>query len=131
MSAHETLHRLVRTDGPVLAPDMPIRRAVAMLVAERVSAAPVIDDSGALVGILSQKDCFRPTLNASYYQEWKGNVVDFMTARVVTLSAGIDIAEAAEAFVAHSHRAFPVLEGDRFLGMLHRSDLLQRLVELS
>lgn len=131
MSAHETLHGLVRTDGPVLTPDMPIRRAVALLVSERASAAPVIDDSGALVGLLSQKDCFRPTLNASYYQEWKGNVVDFMTPRVVTLPVSLDLAEAAEAFLTHSYRAFPVLEGDRFLGMLRRSDLLRRLVDLS
>lgn len=131
MSAHETLHALVRSDGPVLGPDMPIRRAVAVLVTERASAAPVIDDSGALVGILSQKDCFRPTLNASYYQEWKGNVAEFMTREVVTLAAGIDIAEAAEAFLTHSHRVFPVLEGEQFLGMLRRSDVLRRLVELS
>ncbi|MFV0246038.1 MAG: CBS domain-containing protein [Qingshengfaniella sp.] len=131
MRAHETLHTLVRKDGPVLAPRMPIRRAVAMLVGERASAAPVIDDSGALVGILSQKDCFRPTLNASYYQEWKGTVADFMTADVTALSAGIDIADAAEAFLSHSHRVFPVLDGTQFLGMLRRSDVLSRLVEMS
>ena len=131
MSPHETLHALVRDDGPVLAPEMPIRRAVALLVADRAAAAPVIDDSGALVGILSQKDCFRPTLNASYYQEWKGNVGEFMTREVVTLAVEIDIAEAAEAFLTHSHRVFPVLEGEQFLGILRRSDLLRRLVELS
>lgn len=131
MSEHESLHALVRNDGPVLAPDMPIRRAVAVLVGEAVSAAPVIDDSGVLVGILSQKDCFRPTLNASYYQEWKGNVAEFMSADVVSLSAAIDIADAAEAFLSHSHRVFPVIEGDQFIGMLRRSDVLRRLVELS
>ena len=131
MSAHETLHALVRSDAPVLAPDMPIRRAVATLVSERASAAPVIDDSGTLVGILSQKDCFRPTLNASYYQEWKGTVADFMTAEVVTLSPGIDLAEAAEMFLSCTHRVFPVLDGPQYLGLLRRSDLLRRLVELS
>ena len=131
MSGHETLHALVRSAGPVLAPDMPIRRAVAVLVDQRASAAPVIDDNGALVGILSQKDCFRPTLNASYYQEWKGTVAEFMTPDVVSLSAGIDIADAAEAFLSHSHRVFPVLEGEQFIGMLRRSDVLRRLVELS
>lgn len=131
MSEHETLHALVRNDGPVLTPEMPIRRAVAMLVGERASAAPVIDDSGALVGILSQKDCFRPTLNASYYQEWKGTVAEFMSPEVVSLSASVDIADAAEAFLFHTHRVFPVLDGEQFIGMLRRSDVLRRLVELS
>lgn len=130
MSPRETLHGLLRADLPVLSPDMPIRRAVAILVQERAAAAAVLDDSGALKGILSQKDCFRPTLNASYYQEWKGTVADFMTVDVVTLPVSADITDAAEAFLAHPHRMFPVLDGEQFTGMLRRSDVLRRLVEL-
>jgi CBS domain-containing protein len=130
MSAHETLHDLVRRDTAVLTPDMPIRRAVAMLVHQKAAAAPVIDDSGALMGILSQKDCFRPSLNASYYQEWTGAVADFMSPNPMTLAANIDIITAAEAFLEHPYRMFPILEGERFIGMLHRSDVLRRLVEL-
>ncbi len=130
MSTHETLHVLVRNDLPVLTPDMPIRRAVAMLVQGQASAAAVIDDSGALLGILSQKDCFRPSLNASYYQEWKGTVADFMTRNVMTLDANIDVIAAAEAFLQHPFRVFPVLDGERFAGMLLRSDVLKRLVAL-
>lgn len=130
MSTHETLHALVRTDMPTLTPDMPIRRAVATLVKQRASAAAVIDDSGALQGILSQKDCFRPSLSASYYQEWKGTVADFMTPDVMTLAASLDVIAAAEAFLNHSHRVFPVLDGEQFIGMLRRSDVLRRLVEL-
>jgi CBS domain-containing protein len=130
MSARETLDGLVRTDMPVLTSDMPIRRAVAILVQEQASAAAVIDDSGALQGILSQKDCFRPSLNASYYQEWKGTVADFMTSDVMSLSASDDVLSAAEAFLEHSFRLFPVLDNEMFVGMLKRSDVLKRLVEL-
>jgi CBS domain-containing protein len=130
MNQHTTLHALVRMDMPRLSPEMPIRRAVAILVKQGVAAAAVIDDSGVLQGILSQKDCFRPALNAGYYQEWKGTVADFMTAKVVTLSASIDVISAAEAFLDHSFRAFPVLDGEQFIGMLDRSDVLKTLVEL-
>ncbi len=130
MSAHETLHALVRTNMPVLSPDTTIRRAVATLVKEHASAAVVIDDSGALQGILTQKDCFRPSLSASYYQEWKGTVADFMTSDVISLSASVDVMAAAEEFLNHSHRVFPVFDGSEFIGMLRRSDVLRRLVEL-
>ncbi|MCT2538962.1 CBS domain-containing protein [Sedimentimonas flavescens] len=130
MSLHETLHMLVVWDMPVLQPDMPIRRAVAILVQENAAAAAVIDDSGALKGLLSQKDCFRPTLNASYYQEWTGTVADFMTTNLMTLPVSTDITDAAEAFLTHSFHLFPVLDGEQFVGMLKRSDLLKRLVEM-
>jgi len=130
MSAHETLHALVRTDMPVLTPEMPIRRAVATLVQAQASAAAVIDNSSALQGILSQKDCFRPSLNASYYQEWKGTVAEFMSPDVMTLQVNTNVTTAAEAFLEHSFRVFPVLDGEQFIGMLNRSDVLKRLIEL-
>lgn len=131
MSPVQTLRDIVRDDLPVLTPDMPIRRAVALLIEERGAAGAVLDEGGVLQGILSQKDCFRPALNASYYQEWKGTVADFMTVDVMTLSATADIATAAEAFLNHPHRVFPVLDGEQFVGMLRRSDLLRVLVGLS
>jgi len=130
MSSRETVAMLVNKDEPTLSPEQPIRRAVALLVEGRASVAAVLDDSGALQGVLSQKDCFRPALNASYYQEWKGSVADFMSRNVVTLPASADLTDAAEAFLAHSHRVFPVLDGERFIGLLHRSDVLRRLIEL-
>lgn len=126
----QTLHALLQADAPTLTPSTPIRRAVAVLLQDNLSAAAVLDDSGALCGILSQKDCFRPALNASYYQEWKGVVADYMTKNVTTLAASSDILTAAEAFQTHPYRVFPVLEGERFLGLLTRSAVLKRLVEL-
>ncbi|SNT73833.1 CBS domain-containing protein [Paracoccus seriniphilus] len=130
MSQDDTLQALVRRDMPRLTPDMPIRRAVAILLEQRSAAAPVVDDSGALRGILSQKDCFRPSLNASYYQEWKGTVADFMSADVATLPASLDVIAAAEAFLSQPYRSFPVLDGEQLIGMVRRSDVLKRLVEL-
>ncbi|MGO4906767.1 CBS domain-containing protein [Pseudorhodobacter sp. W20_MBD10_FR17] len=126
----QTLHALLQSGVPTLTPDTPIRRAVALLVQHNLPAAAVLDDSGALRGILSQKDCFRPALHASYYQEWKGTVAEYMTAKVITLTASSDIITAAEAFHTHPYRVFPVLEGARFLGLLTRSAVLKRLVEL-
>ncbi|WP_050524637.1 CBS domain-containing protein [Pseudorhodobacter wandonensis] len=125
----QTLHSLLQTNTPSLTPDMPIRRAVALLVQHNLPAAAVLDDSGALRGILSQKDCFRPALNASYYQEWKGTVADYMTENPTTLAASSDILTAAQAFQTYPYRVFPVLEGERFLGLLTRTAVLKRLVE--
>lgn len=119
---------ITRTEILTLTPDMPIRRAVALLIEHKAAAAPVVDDSGALLGILTQKDCFRPALQASYYQEWKGTVADHMSREVVTLPASTDLITAAETFMNHPHRVFPVLQGQRLLGMLRRSDVLAALV---
>ena len=114
---------IMRADTPSLSPDTPIRRAVAILVEARAAAAAVCDDDGALAGILTQKDCFRPTLQASYYQEWKGTVGDYMTTTLVTLPAISDLMTAADlgfmakAFIDRNHE--PGFDGPLPCG-LHR-----------
>jgi CBS domain-containing protein len=115
---------LCRADFTRLTPDLPMREAITRLVRDNASVAPVLDTGGALVGILSQKDCFRPALHAAYYQQWTGTVADHMTREIVTLDAETDLIAAAECFLSQPFRAYPVTAGGQLVGLLHRSDLL-------
>ena len=121
---------IMRKDALVLAPDTPIRRAVALLVEARSPAAAVIGDDGLLVGILTQKDCFRPALRASYYQEWKGSVADHMTSEVVKVDLEDDVIHVAEMFLTYPHRVFPVQHGTALAGSVHRTDVLAFLTRI-
>lgn len=51
----EAVARVMQSDGPVLAADLPPERALELLVASRVRALPVVRD-GALVGLLTQEN---------------------------------------------------------------------------
>lgn len=126
----ERIASIMRTDFPVLAPTTPIRRAAALLVETRAAAAPVIDDDDRMLGILTQKDCFRSALHASYYQEWTGCVADHMTRTVVSVDAQDELIKVAELFLSLPHRVFPVRDGTRIAGLIHRSDILARLIRL-
>ena len=70
MSADTTVEQVMHEGSSRLSPAMPIREAVALFIRQRIPSAPVIDEAGALVGILTEKDCFGPMLKASYYQQW-------------------------------------------------------------
>lgn len=121
---------IARTDYPALGPDTPIRRAVAVLVDTRAAAAPVLDDDGRLVGILTQRDCFAPALHASYHREWTGRVADHMSREVVTVSADDDVIAVARMFMDLPHRVLPVLDASGVAGLVHRSDVLRLLTEM-
>jgi CBS domain-containing protein len=110
-----------------LTPDMEINRAMHLLVENRISGAPVLDANGTLVGMLSQKDCLKAALHASYYREWGDTVADYMSDRPESLDAELDLVEAAEAFLASSFRRFPVMSEGRLVGQISRSDLLRAL----
>lgn len=121
---------VMRTQFPLLTPDVPIRRAAALLVEARAAAAPVIGDDNRLAGFLTQKDCFRSALHASYYREWKGNVADHMSREVVSIKPDDDLITAAEMFLSHPHRVFPVSDAGQVVGLVHRSDILAELIRL-
>ena len=122
-----TVETIMHRDYPELTPATPIRTAVARLVESGFSALPVVEDDGAIVGILSQKDCFRPALHASYYQEWTGCVADNMSSSAVTIERTEDAFFAAEMFLSHPFRILPVMDGTRPVGVLIRSDVLAYL----
>ncbi|SFD79934.1 CBS domain-containing protein [Roseivivax sediminis] len=129
MSAYR-VRGIMRTDAPGLVPDMPIRRAAALLTEARAAVAPVLSDDGRLIGLLSQKDCFAPALHASYHREWTGRVADRMATDVVAVDAADEIIRAAEMFLSHPHRIFPVLDDGRYAGLLDRSDVLALLLRI-
>ena len=120
---------IMRRDAPTLTPDTPIRRAVAVLVDAQAAAATVLDDDGQLAGLLTQKDCFRPALHASYHREWAGRVSDHMSRELVTVDIEDEVIRVAEMFIALPHRIFPVLDGSAPAGLVHRSDVLTLLVK--
>ena len=117
----------METGFPRLTPATPIRRAVAELIAARIHAAAVVAPDGTLCGLLTQKDCFRPALHASYYREWRGMVADHMSRDVVFIDAEEGIVQAAEMFLDLPHRVLPVLTGGKPVGMLERSAVMAAL----
>lgn len=129
MTGHSRISDIMIRDLVTLAPGTEINRAMQVLLDRRISGAPVLDGHGWLVGVLSKKDCLRAALSASYYREWGDTVADYMSSPVETLEADLDIVAAAQAFIASSHRRFPVLRQGRLVGQISRTDVLRALAE--
>lgn len=125
MSGPATIDRYMTRDLITLSPGMEITRAVATLIEHDISAAPVVDELGRLVGILTAKDCFRAVLHAHYHQDLGDTVAGYMTADVDTLTTGMGVVTAAQRFMDSNHRRYPVLQDGRLVGIITRMDLLR------
>lgn len=110
-----------------LSPDMEILDAIHSLVEKRISGAPVVDEHGNLVGVLSEMDCMRVALNAGYHEEYGGHVEEYMSRDVRTVEADASILELAQRFIDGPYRRFPVVESNRLVGQISRRDVLRAL----
>jgi CBS domain-containing protein len=110
-------------------PEMEVQEAVVFLLNHHISAAPVVDESGTLVGILAERDCLEAFLNAEYYQSPTTLVGDLMSSEVVTVDSDADILKAARLFSQHKFHHLPVLAGQRLVGDISRRDVIRAILD--
>lgn len=114
----------------LLRPEMEILNAVFILLENDIAAAPVEDDAGNLVGILTERDCMKVVLNAGYHSEYGGRVSEFMSKDVETIDANESIIDVAKQFFGQRFHRYPVLEDGLLVGQISRRDILRALVNL-
>jgi CBS domain-containing protein len=112
-------------------PEMDVLDAIHELVHHRYAGAPVVDDHGNLVGMLSEFDCMKVVLTSGYHDEPAGPVSDYMVADVKTVDAGMSIIDMAELFLESGIRRYPVLKDNRLVGQISRRDVLRALGEIA
>lgn len=108
-------------------PDMDVMAAIHLLVEKGYSGAPVLDNLGNVVGILSEHDCLKVGLHASYHGVLGGRVGDFMSKNPVTVDAELSILELAKMFLDKPYRRYPVVEDNRLVGLISRTDALRAI----
>jgi CBS domain-containing protein len=126
-----TVRDYMTTDLIALSPEEPVLAAMRRMLDARISGAPVVDAFGNLVGILTQRDCLTVVYRTSYHGEAAGTVSDYMTRKVETVPAGMDVVEVIGRFFEAPHRRFPVVEGSQLVGLISRRDVLRAALELA
>lgn len=112
-------------------PETDVLDAIKVLVDRGIAGAPVIDEQGNLIGMLSEIDCMKIALQAGYHGQWGGPVSEFMTANPETVDANMSIIDLAQHFLDTSFRRFPVMKDHRLVGQISRRDVLRALSRLS
>jgi predicted transcriptional regulator len=130
MSDSVTVQDFMQRDLVTFSPEMDVLEAARTLIDKRVSGAPVVDQIGNLVGVLSEKDCIEVALSAGYYEEWGGRVEEYMNRDIATVDADSSIIDVARRFVNEEYRRFPVLREGRLVGQISRRDILKALSTL-
>ena len=126
----QTAGDVMNTDVFVVEESLPVGDLAALFADNEISGAPVVDEHGNLVGVLSEQDCMQIALNAGYYEEYGGHVEEYMAREVKTVEAEASIVELAEMFINAPYRRYPVLDDNRLVGQISRRDVLRALESL-
>lgn len=110
--------------------DADVLATIKQLLSHKITCAPVLDPSGKLVGMFSEKDSMKVVLDASYNQGMSGIVSDFMNHKITIVDAGSSIVDLADKFQDSSVRSFPVFDNNKLVGIVSRTDVLRALVSM-
>ena len=110
-------------------PETEILKALHLMHEHDISNAPVVDDDGKLIGILSDRDCIRGVLQGTYHSEFGGVVGDFMTSDVETVGPDEGLIDAARRLVNLPHRLYPVIAAGDLVGVISRRDAITALTD--
>jgi CBS domain-containing protein len=147
MRAHQIMTRTVVS----VTPDTTIVEAANIMLQRHVSGLPVVDETGGLVGIVSEGDFIRrseigtqrkrgrwlkfilgPGKSAGdFIHEHGRKVSDVMTTSPVTITEDTALAEIADIMEQNNIKRLPVVRGDKIVGIVSRANLLQAVASLA
>lgn len=130
-----------------VSPDLPVQAVANTLVKNGISAVPVVDHAGALVGMVSEGDLMRRTeigtersrswwldlfrsdrIRAQDFVKSHGHKAgDVMTEAVVTASPDATLQSIAALLERHGIKRVPIVENGRIVGIVSRANLVQAL----
>lgn len=134
-----------------IAPDATVLQAARLMLQHHISGLPVVDETGKLVGVLSEGDFLRrretrtehrrsrwleflmgPGRIAAEYSHSHGSKVsEVMTADVQAVADDTPLEEIVELMERKRIKRVPVLCGEQLVGIVTRSNLMHAMVSMA
>ena len=129
-------------------PDTPVGEIARLLIEHRISAVPVVDADGMMIGLVSESDLVHrvegeyrgprswwrsvfgdPEDDPHEYARSHGSrASDIMTRDVISVSRFTNLVEIAEILDTNRIKRVPVLHDDKLVGIVSRLDVIRSLV---
>lgn len=122
---HLTASDIMARSEATLPPDMEIYEALRRLLRSKLTGAPVVDRDGALLGMLTERDCLK-VIVAGALDGWPGGKVsDYMSAPAESIGPDATLYDVVHLFLTRPYRKLPVVDGGRrVIGQVSRRDAL-------
>jgi len=103
---------------------------VAGLALHRLPGAPVVDERDHLIGFVSEMDVMGKLLDSAYFDDEPAPVRDLMRHEVLTVTPNKSIADLAQEMLGTKPKVYPVVEGERLVGIVTRRDVVSAILQM-
>lgn len=109
---------IMSKDVLMVQPDTTIQELAKLLSKHSISGVPVADDTGRVLGVVTQADLLAK----------RGmNVNDIMSSEVVCVNADVSVDEVARILAEQNIKRVPVLQDGCIVGIISRGDIVRTL----
>jgi len=135
------------SDVITVKPDDTVQDVAGLLLVNSISAVPVVDASGKMVGIVSEGDLLRRVENrtaherpwwlkllmgrellaAEFIKEYARKVADIMTRDVISAQPATPVVDIASLLERHRIKRVPIVQNGKIVGIVSRANLIQVL----
>ncbi len=112
--------------------DQYVIEVMEVLIENKISGAPVVNEKNELEGVISDGDCMKQISESRYYNMPMGDmkIEQYMEINVTTIDKNMNIFDCASLFYKHDVRRFPILEDGKLIGQISRKDILCAALKL-
>lgn len=127
MSVNQILERKGR-EVVTLHPDVTLEEVARVLARRKIGAIVLLEDTGAVAGIVSERDIVR-VIGTAGVSALSHGVRDEMTMDVTTCTGSTGIDEAMQLMTDGRFRHLPVCENGKLVGIISIGDVVKRRIE--
>jgi len=125
------IRKLSKNELQTISADATIHVAVKKLVEHNIGALPVCDESGELVGIISERDVLRCVAADDAQTALQQKVAAIMTRTLVVSDPSHDVEYAMRVMTNKRIRHLPIIVDDRLVDILSIGDVVKAKLDVS
>ena len=121
------VEKIMTTEIISVNPETPIYEALDLLVKNKISGVPVVDQDMKVVGILSEKDVLKILLEKNTNP--KALVDDYMARNPICFKETDSVIDLCKFFIQNPYRRVPIVRDGKLVGIVSRRNLLTVIIE--